>query len=74
VKPDDAERLSSDLLDVADRLVVDFAQVPAGTVLRCLARAVQVVRASGSTPEDLGVRAEELARDLLQDGVGEVES
>jgi hypothetical protein len=61
------ERLSTQLLDVADRLVEDFAEVPAGSVLRCLARAVQMARASGSPPEDLGTRAEEMARQMLRD-------
>jgi hypothetical protein len=63
----DAERLSTELLRVADRLVEDFAEVPAGSVLRCLARAVHMVRVRGSAPEDLGTRAEELARHMLRD-------
>ncbi len=65
-----AEGLSSELLNVADRLVQDFAEVPAGSVLRCLALAVQAARASGSSPADLGEQAERLARDMLQNGAG----
>ena len=63
----DAERLSTELLEVADRLVEDFAEVPAGSVLRCLATAVHMARGAGSPPEDLGTRAEELARRMLRD-------
>lgn len=63
----DAERLSTELLHVADGLVEDFAEVPAGSVLRCLARAVHSVRVRGCAPEDLGTRAEELVRHMLRD-------
>ena len=63
----DAERLSTELLDVADRLVEEFAEVPAGSVLRCLATAVHMARGAGASPEDLGTRAEELARRILRD-------
>ena len=63
----ESERLSTQLLEVADRLVEDFAEVPAGSVLRCLARAVQMARASGSPAEDLDTRAEETARQMLRD-------
>ena len=63
----DVERLSTELLEVADRLVEDFAEVPAGSVLRCLAKAVQMAREAASPPEELGTRAEALARRMLRD-------
>lgn len=51
-----------DLLGLADRLVREFVQVPAGSVLRCLAEAVRSARAWDCPAEHLMWTAEASTR------------
>jgi len=53
------------LLEVAERLTAEFDHVPAGSVMRCFARAVQVARRSGCLAVSLPQSAERMTRELL---------
>lgn len=53
------------LVQVADRLVLEFDDVGAGSVLRCFSRAVFLARRSGVSPESLPRFAEEVAQGML---------
>lgn len=53
------------LLEAAERLVRDYGGIPAGSVLRCYARAVQRRTRTGCPPERLADAAERLAREHL---------
>jgi hypothetical protein len=53
------------LVDAALRLVAERPDLPAGSVLRCYARAVAVVRRAGVQPDAVADRAGEFARRLL---------
>lgn len=59
-------RVDLELLEVADRLVAEFPEVPTGSVLRCLSRAVHLSRALGRPPSALAHEAEDLARRMLR--------
>ena len=50
------------LISAAERLTVEFADLPAGSVLRCYTRAVLVVRRRRGRPGALPQDAETLAR------------
>ena len=50
------------LLEVAERLTTEFDQLPAGSVMRCFARAVQVARRSGCPAGSLPQTAERMTR------------
>jgi len=59
-------RLSdTQLREVADRLAVEFADVPESAVLRCLARAVHRARVDGLPEDQLPPAGERIARQLL---------
>ena len=53
------------LLDCAERLVEEYPDHPAGSVLRCFARAVRLARARGVTVAALPAVAEIRARAML---------
>jgi hypothetical protein len=55
----------SALVDAAARLVADHSDLPAGSVLRCFARAVALARRTGVPAADLPARAETLAAEML---------
>lgn len=55
------------LMESALRLVDERPDLPAGSVLRCFARAVGVARRAGALGDDLPPRAEAVARRLLAD-------
>jgi hypothetical protein len=50
------------MLEVAERLTAEFDQLPAGSVMRCFARAVQVARRSGCPAAALPQTAERMTR------------
>lgn len=54
-----------ELIDVAERLVRDFNHIPAGSVLRCVARSARQLRAEGVSADALPSAVEELARRRL---------
>ncbi len=54
------------LLNAAEALAAEFSHLPAGTVIRCFARAVREARAAGVPPSILAKEAEQLARVLLE--------
>jgi hypothetical protein len=51
-----------DLIDVALRLAREFSHLPAGSVLRCVARSARQLRAKGVGAHALPPAVEELAR------------
>jgi hypothetical protein len=55
----------SALVDAASRLVAARSDLPAGSVLRCFARAVALARRTGVPTAELPARAEALAHELL---------
>jgi hypothetical protein len=57
--------LRYELLDAAERLAADFADVRAGSVLRCFSRAVREVQLAGVPPDRTAAEAERVARVLL---------
>jgi hypothetical protein len=57
--------VNQQLLTVAERLVVEYDDVAAGSVLRCFARAAFRARRSGCSAGDLAQRAEALTRQTL---------
>lgn len=59
------ERVNRELLDIADRLVVEYDDVATGSVLRCLSRAVCAARGKTSDPDQVPALAELLAREML---------
>lgn len=63
--PNEAQKVQCDLLDTAWRLADEHPELPAGTVLRCFARAVRTARACGVALSDLTVVAEKIARTHL---------
>ncbi len=54
------------LLNAAEALACEFPHLPAGTVIRCFARAVREARAAGVPSSVLAKEAEQLARVLLE--------
>jgi hypothetical protein len=54
-----------DLVDAAVRLVEERPDLPAGSVLRCFARAVLITRRTGVPAEGVAAQADLLARRLL---------
>jgi hypothetical protein len=59
-------RLSdAQLREVADRLAAEFSDVPGGSVLRCLARAVHRARLDGLPDDQIPSAGERIARQLL---------
>ncbi|HWJ81690.1 MAG TPA: hypothetical protein VNS55_05590 [Nocardioides sp.] len=69
--PNEAQRVQIDLLDIAWRLADEHPELPAGTVLRCFARAVRTARACGVALGDLTVVAERIARTHLDSRVAD---
>lgn len=59
-------QVQSDLLDIAWRLADEHPELPAGTVLRCFARAVRTARACGVSLGDLAAAAEAISRAHLR--------
>lgn len=55
------------LVDIGERLVHEFDYVPAGLVLRCVARRTQVLQFAGIGPARLAPTVEESARQWLSD-------
>jgi hypothetical protein len=45
--------VNDELLDIAEQLTAEYADIPAGSVLRCLARSVRVARSWGCPAEHL---------------------
>ena len=56
---------NDELTDVARRLVEEYADFPAGSVLRCLTRAVDGARSWGCPPQFLASTAEGSTRWML---------
>ncbi|MFN8195908.1 MAG: hypothetical protein U0R80_16725 [Nocardioidaceae bacterium] len=59
------ERANRRLLVIAEQLVTEYDDVPTGSVLRCLSRAVGAARAKACAPDEVPELAERLARDML---------
>lgn len=59
------QRLNTELLELAERLVKEFPELPAGSVLRALSRAVRQEVLAGHDPADLPAAAESLTRRVL---------
>jgi hypothetical protein len=55
----------TDWRDVADRLAAEFSDIPSGSVLRCVARAVHRARMDGLPPELVAGAGEAIARQML---------
>jgi hypothetical protein len=51
-------RTHDELLATAERLIGEFADLPAGSVLRCFSRCARQLRAMGVGPAGLPVAAE----------------
>jgi hypothetical protein len=62
-----ARRTSVELTAVGDRLRAENPDIPGGSVLRCLSRAVRRLRLVGCPVDRLPDAAEELAREMLAD-------
>ena len=62
----DLKEANQQLLDAAARLVDEWPDLPTGSVLRCFARAVWIVRGAGCPPDRLAEEAACLASSLLQ--------
>ena len=62
----DTRRLAAELDEAADRLTVEFEELPPGSVLRCLSRAVYASRRAHVAPEQLAGVSENLARQMLR--------
>lgn len=62
----DLKEANQQLLDGAARLVDEWPGLPTGSVLRCFARAVWIVRGTGCPPERLAAEAARLASSLLE--------
>ncbi|MBI1376885.1 MAG: hypothetical protein GC157_05310 [Frankiales bacterium] len=61
-----ADERREELLALAERLAREYRDMPAGGVLRCVSRAVHLARVGNPTPDELPVRAEQLARLLIE--------
>lgn len=55
----------TDWRDVADRLAAEYSDVPSGSVIRCVARAVHRARLDGLPPELVAGAGEAIARQML---------
>ena len=62
----DTRRLAAELDHAADRLTKEFVELPPGSVLRCLSRAVYASRRAHVAPEQLAGVSENLARHMLR--------
>ncbi|HET6667827.1 MAG TPA: hypothetical protein VFG98_11165 [Intrasporangium sp.] len=62
-----ARRASVELTAVGARLREEYSDMPGGSVLRCLSRAVRRLRLVGCPVDRLPEAAEELARTMLED-------
>jgi hypothetical protein len=54
-----------DLVDLMVRMTEEYPELPAGSVMRCVARAVLRARMTGTPHEHVGVEAERTARLVL---------
>ena len=61
-RPAHAVGVHDDLVELMVRMTEDYPELPAGSVMRCVARAVRRARMRGTAPEHLGVEAERTAR------------
>jgi hypothetical protein len=61
----DAATTQAALVEAALRLVDNYPDVTAGSVLRCYSRAVKLMRRAGTPAAQLATRAEVLARQML---------
>lgn len=57
--------LHDELMSLTLRLVREHPQLPAGSVMRCVARAVRRVMTAGTPREQISARAEHAARRAL---------
>jgi hypothetical protein len=62
-----ARRANLELTAVGDRLRAEYPDIPGGSVLRCLSRAIRRLRLVGCPVDRLPVAAEELTREMLRD-------
>lgn len=63
--PTYAVGVRDDLVALMVRMTEEYPELPAGSVMRCVARAVRRTRMSGVAREHIGVEAERAARRAL---------
>ena len=63
--PNRTAPVNHELVEVLERLVAEFERLPAGSVMRCFAGAVQVARRSGCPTSSLPQDAERMTRQVL---------